>query len=248
MKGARAALTAFAGVTIVEIAKCDGTTEGHAAIVVAARARVSRDDLIAVFARHKAWITSIHPAQATTCALLRQLSRQLEAGAGECPPAVAQHPCTVSTLQVLARLRELAGRSRTESAPKSPALKSASPKSPALKSASPKAAGDAELQIMFQLVDAHIALLEAQGHELPAVTRGSIDQRRTWRGAEIALVSRTLRTDLLPVYRRVLAAIGQRAEGVAKSVADVAVAAQYRELAAFSERAIEAIEVRTIRR
>jgi len=191
--------------------------------------RITRDDLVRAFALKNAFLTSVHPANATACAMLSQVRAEIEDAHRAGPVFRTKlHPQTQTVLQGLARLRELARPKRG-------------------KDGEARIAGDAEAVILLQLVDAHVELAKARGFELPEATTGTIDEVRTWRGPEIAAAIRFSRADLLPFYRRTLAAVVERAAATAERAKDPAIAAQYQELAAWAGNALESLRIRVVR-
>ena len=177
----------------------------------------------------KAYVTGIHPVDATACVMLAEVAGEVERLRADRPQteAPARHPRIATTLQCLVRLRESASTLRS-------------------RAAGVRVAGDAEATILMELVDAHVDLLEERNLELPAVTVGAIVERRTWRGPEIAAATRLSRADLLVFYRRKLQGVAERTVALAEG-AEPAIAAQYRELAAWAERALEGLQVSIVR-
>lgn len=230
MKGAREALGGCTDIETGEVSKFGKGTTGVASIRVQPGSALTRQDIVRLFALKRAYVTSIHPQDATVGAMLSGVHRELELGRdrGERSGKLLRHPRVGATLQCLAKLNLLARVLRSKNAPV-------------------RIAGDAEATTLLQLVDTHIALLEQRGLVLPNATTGQIVERRTWQGPEIAAATWLSRADLLPFYRRTLAAVQKRAAAAAAGADDKEIAAQYGALADWAKSALEALRIRTVK-
>lgn len=170
------------------------------------------------------YVLSIQPVKPSPGRILRDLRAELADAkqARQQIEVLPDHPVVLSAQRSLSQLRSLAGSLH-------------SPKGV-------RVAGDAELAFMFEIVGAHIELLQQRGILVPEDPPAHKPQRKVWRGAPLAAAVRLTRGDLIPSYLKQLRAAAERAEGLAERSKKVVDRAQYRALADLVTKAAEAMD------
>ncbi len=185
-----------------------------------------RTEIVDLCMQANVFVASIERPDAPALERQQELESELQLAKAEAPDVFAtkalDHPHTVASLQLMARLHEAVTllRRAKNSADKQPVA---------------LAAGDARMVDTMRLIDRHVALLEARGVQLPQVTEAKVVERFDWHGDAYAIGARLVHSELIEFYRKSFGKIADDARSAAERAQDKRAKAQYQALRDQSE-------------